>query len=494
MFKKLATLAAVLTAGGAAVIAAGPLRAQDASRSIWEGVFTEEQVARGEQQYLQNCGSCHGAQLGGTGEAPPVSGPEFMSNWNGLSLRELFDRIRTTMPLDRPGTMSREAYADVLAYVLKHNGLPAGQKELDRRSEFLSMWRIDAQKPANVSAAPAAGSDAAAQAPAAAPAADPAAAAAAAKGNSYPNPYARNDSFFKLPAGRTMGSSSAVAVDSKGHIWVAERCGANSCADSAIDPIMEFDANGNFIKAFGKGMFLFPHGMFIDSKDRIWLTDGQMANGKGNYVVAFDRNGKVLMTLGKPGVAGDRDLFTEPNSVVVAPNGTIFVADGHSPAKGPARIVKFDANGKYVKEWGVRGPGGDQLEVPHALAMDTSGRLFVGDRWNNRIQIYDQDGKLLDSWKQFGRPSGLYIDRNDVLYVADSESRHNERYGHNPGWNRGIRIGSAKTGEVTSYIPDTFADPEKTATSGPEGIYADANGRVFGAEVQQKAVIVYTKK
>jgi streptogramin lyase len=313
--------------------------------------------------------------------------------------------------------------------------------------------------------------------------------------NSQPNPYRRIDNFFKLPAGRTMGSSSAVAVDHQGHIWIAERCGANSCEGSKIDPIMEFDASGNFIKAFGGGMMLFPHGFFIDKADHIWVTDGHVGGGKGDDVLEFDQNGKLLRTLGKPGVSGNgRDTFSEPSAVLVAPNGDIFVGDGHEEGKGNARIVKFDKNGKFVMQWGEHGSGPGQIEVPHTLAMDSSGRLFVGDRGNSRIQIFSQDGKLLDTWTQFSRPSGLYIDQNDILYVTDSESRNATGYGHHPGWTRGIRIGSAKDGAVTAFIPDPDLDPENKSTTGAEGITADGRGAVYGAEVGPKDVVKYEKK
>jgi sugar lactone lactonase YvrE len=487
MNRKLASLACVLVVGASALAIGGGLSAQETPPTVWDGVYTAAQAERGAEAYRQNCAVCHGGQLGGTGEAPALASAEFLSNWNGLRVGDMFERVRTTMPFTAPGSLSRDVYADIVAFMFKANGLPAGAKELDRRTEVLNGIAIAAQRPAGA-AAPAAA------APSAAGAAVAAAAVSPLAPNNYPNPYKADAAFFKLPPGRVMGSSSAVAVDSKGHIWIADRCGANSCADSPLDPIMEFDAKGNFIKAFGAGKFLFPHGFHIDAKDRIWVTDGRAAAGRGFQVFAFDANGKVLMTLGKPGVAGDGpDTFNEPNAVLVAPNGTIFVTDGHTADKGNARVIKFDAQGKFIKQWGEQGAGQGQLEVPHALAMDSKGRLFVGDRWNDRIQIYDQDGKLLDSWTQFGRPSGLFIDRNDVLYSADSESRVPEGYGHHPGWKRGIRIGSAKDGVVTAFIPDTYPTPDKTATSGEEGVTADRNGVVYGAQVQQKAVVRYAK-
>lgn len=492
----LATAAATAIAlvGGAAA-----LRAEDALRSTWSGIYTEAQAGRGQAAYAQNCGSCHGAQLGGTGEAPAIAGSDFSANWNGLSVGELYDRIRTTMPMDRPGQLNRKTYADVLAYVLKSNGFPAGAQELDSRSEVLATISFTAAKPAGVAmrgtgrlptgfqlASYTVPLASAAAATAAAPAVDP---------NGYPNPYRAIENFLQLPPGRTMGSTSAVAVDSRGHIWVADRCGANSCADSPLDPIMEFTPDGRFVGAFGAGRFLFPHGLYIDRYDHLWLTDGHAAAGKGFQVIEIDRSGKVLRTLGKAGIAGDGpDAFNEPNAVLVAPDGSIFVADGHTANKGNARIIKFDRDGKFLKQWGTHGAGPGELDVPHTLAIDARGRLFVGDRWNNRVQIYDQDGALLDSWSQFGRPSGIFIDKKDQLYVADTESREPVGYGHHPGWQRGIRIGSARTGVVTAFIPDTDPHPEKGATSGAEGVWVDGNGVIYGAQVEQRAVVRYVRQ
>lgn len=320
-------------------------------------------------------------------------------------------------------------------------------------------------------------------------------AGAIAQPNSQPNPYRTVEKWFKLPEGRTWGSTSAVDVDPQGHIWVGERCGANSCAGKTEDAILEFDASGKLLKSFGGGMFIFPHGIYCGQDGSVWLTDGQGREGKGHQVFKFSPEGKVLMTLGKAGVAGDGpDTFNQPNDVVVAPNGDIFVSDGHSPGTGNARVVKFSKDGKFIKQWGGHGSGPGQFEVPHALAFDSKGRLFVGDRANNRIQIFDQDGKFLEEWKQFSRPSGIFIDKNDIIYVADSESRDREGYGHNPGWKRGVRVGSAKDGSVTAFIPDPEPNAENLSTSGAEGVAADAQGNIYGAEVGPKAVKKYVKK
>lgn len=314
--------------------------------------------------------------------------------------------------------------------------------------------------------------------------------------NSQPNPYRTIRDFFKLPAGRPMGSTSAVAIDHKGNIWVADRCGVNDCAGSKLDPVMEFDKNGNFVKAFGAGKMLFPHGIFIDKDDHIWIADGHVGRGIGDDVIEFDQTGKVLKILGKPGVSGNGpDTFHEPNAVLIAPNGDIFVADGHEPGPGHnARVVKLDPNGKFILQWGSHGTGPGQFEMPHALAMDSQGRLFVADRGNNRVQIFDQNGKFIAAWSQFSRPSGVYIDANDVLYVTDSESIDKKGYGYNPAFQRGMRVGSAKTGDVTAFIPDPDLGHANPDTSAGEGVWADAEGVIYGAEVGPKAVIRYVKK
>src|SRR5262245_19838050 len=165
--------------------------------------------------------------------------------------------------------------------------------------------------------------------------------------NSQPNPYRVITNWAKMPEGRVWGSLSAVAVDRAGNIWVGERCGANTCAGKMDAPILQFDPSGKLLRSFGAGMFIFPHGMHIDRDDNIWVTDGQGRDGKGHQVFKFSPEGKVLLTLGKAGVAGNGpDTFNQPSAVVTAPNGDIFVADGHDRNTN-ARIVKFSKEGKY---------------------------------------------------------------------------------------------------------------------------------------------------
>jgi len=322
--------------------------------------------------------------------------------------------------------------------------------------------------------------------------------------NDLPNPYRTVTGWAQLPDGRKWGSTSGVAIGSDGNIWTYERCGGNSCADSNLAPILEFDLSGKLLKNFGAGMFILPHGIFADRDGNVWVTDGVGGigtnddvgkHGKGHQIFKFSPDGRVLMTLGKAGVPGNtRDTFNRPSAVVVASNGDIFVADGHgSPPNSQvnARIVKFSKDGKFIKEWGKVGSAPGDLNSPHALALDSKGRLFVADRINNRIQIFTQDGKLISEWKQFGRPSGIFIDKDDTMYVADSESTDQPGYGYNPGCKRGIRIGSARGGKVTAFIPDP--DP-KGSSSAAEGVAVDRNGNIYGAEVGPMDLKKYVKK
>jgi sugar lactone lactonase YvrE len=321
--------------------------------------------------------------------------------------------------------------------------------------------------------------------------------------NDLPNPYKTISGWAPLPDGRKWGGTSGVSISPEGNIWTFERCGANSCAGSDVPPILEFDISGKLLKNFGGGMFLLPHGIFADKDGNVWVADGVGGmttsddagkHGKGHQIFKFSPDGKLLMTLGKAGVPGDGpDTFNRPSAVIVAPNGDIFVADGHeSPPNSQvnARVVKFSKDGKFIKAWGKRGSAPGEFNGPHSLAFDSKGRLFVADRTNNRIQIFTQDGKFIAEWKQFGRPSGIFIDKADTMYVADSESTDQPGYGYNPGCKRGIRIGSAKDGKVTAFIPDP--DP-KGPSSAAEGVAVDHDGNIYGAEVGPKDLKKYVK-
>ena len=323
-----------------------------------------------------------------------------------------------------------------------------------------------------------------------------------------PNPYKTIEGWAKMPPGRTWGATSAVEIDKDGRsIWVAERCGANSCLNSDLPVVLKFDADGNLVKSFGRGLMIFPHGIHVDRDGNIWVTDGQdnkprRARGAapdaplppapakliGHQVFKFSPDGELLMTLGVAGGGTGAEGFYQPNDVVTSRDGTIFVAEGHGGEN--ARIVVFDSTGKYLREFGKKGSGPAEFDQPHALAFDSQERLFVGDRSNNRIQILDKNGTFIEEWKQFSRPSGIYIDRNDMIYVADSESGSvgNAR---SRTEKRGIRIGSIKDGKVIALIPDPNDKPP--STSAAEGVAVDAAGNIYGAEVGPRALKKYVK-
>ena len=311
-----------------------------------------------------------------------------------------------------------------------------------------------------------------------------------------PNPFRTVTGWAQFPDGRKWGSTAGVDIAPDGNVWAYDRCGANNCSESPLDPVLEFDQKtGKLLRHFGAGMFVQPHGMHVDKQGNVWITDAQATKdgSKGLQVVKFSPDGKVLLTLGQKGKAGEgNDIFGAPTDVVTAPNGDIFVADGHAGCNCPNdRIVKFDKTGKFLLAWGKKGTGPGEFDGPHALVFDSKGRLYVGDRTNNRVQIFDQKGKFIEEWKQFGRPSGLYMDKGDVLYATDSESKDGDGYGHNPGCHRGIRVGSAKTGKVTGFIPD----PEpKGGTSISEGVAVDREGNVYGAEVGPKDLKRFVKR
>ena len=257
-----------------------------------------------------------------------------------------------------------------------------------------------------------------------------------------------------LPDERSWGSTAGIDIGPDGHIWVYDRCGANGLdggceANPGVDPILKYDRNtAELLANFGAGLFVLPHGLHVDDDGNVWVTDsqGNEAGTKGHQVIKFSPEGEVLLTLGQAGQPGSGPgQLNEPCDVITAPNGDIFVSDGHSgqspdPPEGrTGRILKFDSEGNFIKEWGEIGFRPGQFRTPHALEFDSQGRLYVADRGNHRIQVFDQEGELLDIYAQFSRVSGLFITADDTLYAIDSESvesqslRLEERRAHRSG-------------------------------------------------------------
>jgi hypothetical protein len=308
----------------------------------------------------------------------------------------------------------------------------------------------------------------------------------------------------QLPDGRGMGSPGGIEIDVDGeHLWAIVRCGDDGtprgsqtyCDDSDLDPIIKFGPDGNVVTMFGSGMFSWPHGLHVDRAGNVWVTEagsGESPQGRafGHQVFKFSPQGQLLMTIGEAGVPGaGRTHLNAPSDVVTAPNGDIFVVDGHSQ-QGNNRIVQYSRDGTFIKDFGETGHGPGQLYGPHAIAMDANGWLYVADRQNMRIVIFDQEGNYVNRWTQFGMPSDIAIDANGKIYVADSESDMTQ----NPGWEKGIRIGDVETGWVEHFILDPGDNPPITAGgSGAESLTVDRDGSIFSGEPRPQRLLKYIK-
>ena len=305
--------------------------------------------------------------------------------------------------------------------------------------------------------------------------------------NSGANPYRIIRDWAQLTIDeRPWGGSNGVAIDRDGKtVWATDRCSAGTtpgCAGSMANPVHHFDESGKEIRSFGGGMFVWPHGIHVDRDGNIWVTDARREAGKGSVVVKFSPDGKVLLKI---------EAVTDPTDVITDRNGDVYIAESHTDVADPnltARISVFDKNGKFLRAIGKAGTGPGEFRTPHAIEFDSKGRLIVADRHNHRIQILTKDGKFVAEYDDFGRTSGLAIDRNDVIYTTDSEST--ERV--HPGWKRGIRIGSLKDGKVTIFIPP-HTTPNSTDGAMGEGIAIDAAGNVYTAEAQLRGVTKYVR-
>jgi DNA-binding beta-propeller fold protein YncE len=326
-------------------------------------------------------------------------------------------------------------------------------------------------------------------------------------GEGLPNPAPKvTKNWGQLPAGRKWGTTAGIDIDPiDGNVWAYERCGVGaaagaggggaSCDTNVVDPIFKFDRNtGAVLANFGKGVMVTPHGIYVDRQGNVWIADfgGNAAGTKGHQVHKFSPKGEKLLSLGMAGKPGSADgQFNQPNDVVVGPDGSIYVADGHDGqgmtteaalAEGlkkgaTARISKFSSDGKFIKSWGKLGVHHGEFRTPHALAFDSKNRLWVADRGNHRIEIFDQDGKYLESRYMYGRISGIFI-KGNMVYAIDSESGPL----NHTNWRDGVRIGPLDEDRITAFIPPFEREDRVYQGTAGEGVAVDADGNVYAAE------------
>ena len=260
--------------------------------------------------------------------------------------------------------------------------------------------------------------------------------------------------FPRLPAGWSLGAVSGVTTDSSSNVLVFHR---------GEHPILVFDHHGRFLRSFGDGMFASAHGLRVDANGNIWVTDN--AN---HTVTKFSHDGKTLMTLGEKNVAGeDATHFNKPTDIAFAPNGDFYIADGY----GNSRVAKFNQEGKFLMTWGKKGAGPGEFNLPHAVQLDAAGHVYVGDRENDRVQVFDANGKFL---RQFGgfAPFGLFITPDAILFVADGRA------------NKILKM--TLDGKVLASWGKTGAEPGNFQM--PHGLTVANDGTVYVSEITGKRV------
>jgi sugar lactone lactonase YvrE len=271
--------------------------------------------------------------------------------------------------------------------------------------------------------------------------------------------YQLVENWAQLPPEAQWGSMSGVDIDRNGNIYVLQRAEPSK--------VMVFDAQGKYLRAWGEGEFPSAHGLRVLRDGSVWITDRKL-----EQVLKFNPDGKLLMTIGQKGIAGDndsKDAFNGVSDLAMAKNGDLFVADGEG---ANTRVVKFSKDGKFIKSWGTKGSGPGELNVPHGIAVDAKGRIWVCDRSNKRLQVFDQDGKFLEQTTQFGAASSIFITKNDMMYVVDFTPENR------------ITIGTTD-GTVLEKIE---------GLNGPHGITVDSSGAIYVAEVNGKNVLKYVKR
>ena len=271
--------------------------------------------------------------------------------------------------------------------------------------------------------------------------------------------YRQVENWAQLPPGYAWGTMSAVAVDAKGHVYGFQR-------DDPTSKVIVFDKHGKFLKTWGEGWFPYPHGMRVLRDGSIWTTDRQ-----AQLVLKFDPDGKLLFSLGQKSGAGNMestDTFNGASDVAMAENGDLFVSDGEGQN---TRVVKFSKDGKFIKTWGTKGAAPGQMQTPHAIFIDGKGRVWVADRGNKRLQVFDQDGTFLDQLTRFGTPVSLFI-QGDTLFVAA------------PAPENKVAIGTTD-GKVLDVIE---------GLDSPHGIAVDASGAIYVAQSGGKSILKFVKE
>ena len=273
--------------------------------------------------------------------------------------------------------------------------------------------------------------------------------------------YHEVENWAQLPTGTDWGVMSAVGIDSDDNVYAFKRSEPGQKEGAMSSSVLVFDSHGKFLRSWGQNIFSSAHGLRVEIGNVIWITDRT-----GDQAFKFSLSGELLMTLGQKGVAGSNDshdALNGPSDVVIGANGDIFVSDGESPN---TRVVKFSKDGKFIKYWGTKGNAPGQFTTPHNIALDPQGRLWVVDRGNKRIQVFDQDGNFIEQMAQFGTPSSVFIAKDGTVYVADGEPENQ------------VLIGNVD-GTVSNKIQ---------GLKGPHWVAADSTGAVYVAETGGQAL------
>lgn len=262
----------------------------------------------------------------------------------------------------------------------------------------------------------------------------------------------------KLPSGWEWGWIPAVACDSQDNVYVYSR---------SEHPLVIFDRDGNFLDSWGEDVLKDAHGIFIDKDDNVWCTERET-----HCVRKFNKNGELVLTIGTPGVQGanDGDPFRLPTDLAITSDGTLFITDGY----GNARVHKYTQDGQLLKSWGTWGEGPGQFQLSHCVRADKQDRLWVCDRTNNRIQIFDTDGNFLTQWTGLYHPDTIHFDPNDdVIYIAELDQQVSI-------YDLDGQLLSQWGGRVKSEKPGEFI-------ACPHGIWTDSRGDLYVGEVQADA-------